>query len=331
MGFEKDRRGPFRKFADWRGVRQRTLKSSIHCSGVALHSGAKVALTLHPADPNTGIVFKRVDIAGGGALIPARWDHVVDTRLCTMLGNKDGVTIGTVEHLLAALAGSAVDNVLIELNGPEVPIMDGSSEPFLFLVECAGIVEQDAPRRAIRIEKPVSVIQGDKSAWLLPSDGFSVAFEITFKSAAIGTQTASVGMGHGIFKNEIARARTFCMAEEVQQLWSMGLARGGSLDNAIVVSGDRVLNEGGLRFDDEFVRHKVLDAVGDLTLAGAPIIGHYHGRCSGHALTNQLLRTLFADETAWSSDIMSTAEMGGPSVVPDVEAARDKVVMAVGA
>ena len=256
-------------------------------------------MTLLPSGPDTGIVFKRTDISGGGSIIPATWDNVVDTMLCTTLGNADGVRIGTVEHLLSALAGAGVDNLVVEVNGPEVPVMDGSAAPFLFLFECAGIVEQDAPRRFIRILKPVSIDEGKTSATLEPGDGFTLDFEINFDSAAVSRQTISVDLADDFFKKEISRARTFGFLHEVEQLREAGLAKGGSLDNAVVVSGDKVINEDGLRYDDEFVRHKVLDAVGDLFLAGGNVIGHFAGVCSGHATNNKLLRALFADQDAW--------------------------------
>ncbi len=283
-------------------VMQRTLKTSINCSGVALHSGLKVSMTLFPADANSGIVFKRTDIAGRGAEIPARWDHVVDTRMCTTLGNDDGVTIGTVEHLMAALAGCGVDNARIELNGPEVPIMDGSSQPFVFLVDCAGVVDQDTPRRVIRVLKSISVDDG--AARLSPGSHLSLDFEIDFDNELVSKQTLSVGVVNGSFAKELARARTFGFLHEVESLRAAGLAKGGSLDNAVVVSGDSVLNEGGLRYDDEFVRHKVLDAIGDLYLSGAPIIGNFQGVCSGHATNNALLHALFADPDAWEYDVL---------------------------
>ena len=290
-------------------ARQHTLKRPINCTGVALHSGLKVSMTLKPAEPNTGILFKRTDIAGKGADIPARWDHVVDTRMCTVLGNEDGVTVGTVEHLMAALAGCRVDNAEIEINGPEVPVMDGSASPFVFLIECAGIVAQDAPRRAIRILKPVTVEDGERSATITPSAGFSLDFEINFENTAVSRQALTVGLGNGTFKKELSRARTFGFLHEVEALWAMGLAKGGSLDNAVVVSGDKVLNEDGLRYDDEFVRHKLLDAVGDLYLAGGQVVGHFTGVCSGHAHTNQLLRAVFADESAWCWDDLTEGEV----------------------
>ncbi len=289
-------------------VAQRTLKSKISCKGVALHSGDKVVMTLKPAACGAGIVFRRTDIAGGGAFIPASWDRVVDTRMCTVLGNEDGVTVGTVEHLMAALAGCRIDNALIEINGPEVPIMDGSSAPFVFLVECAGVQEQDEPRRFIRIEKPISIRDGFRTATLSPADGFSLSFEIDFDNQAISHQTISLGLAKGSFKKELARARTFGFLHDAEKLRAAGLARGGSLDNAIIISGGRILNEGGLRFDDEFVRHKALDAVGDLYLAGAPVIGRFDGICSGHDANNKVLQALFADPGAWSYDVLGSDE-----------------------
>ncbi len=256
-------------------------------------------MTLLPGAVDTGIVFKRTDISGGGGTIAATWDNVVDTVLCTTLGNADGIRIGTVEHLLSALSGAGIDNLLVEVNGPEVPVMDGSAAPFLFLFECAGIVEQDQARRYIRVLKPVSIDDGETSAALAPGNGSTFDFEINFDSAAVSRQTISVDLADDFFKKEISRARTFGFLHEVEQLREAGLAKGGSLDNAVVVSGDKVINEDGLRYDDEFVRHKVLDAVGDLFLAGGSVIGHFAGVCSGHATNNKLLRALFADQDAW--------------------------------
>ncbi|MFN3076361.1 MAG: UDP-3-O-acyl-N-acetylglucosamine deacetylase [Alphaproteobacteria bacterium] len=282
-------------------MRQRTLKTAITCTGVGLHTGNRISMTLQPAEIGTGIVFRRIDIAGSGAVIPAHWGRVVDTRMCTVVSNDNKVSVGTIEHLLAAFAGAGVDNAMVEINGPEVPVMDGSAAPFLFLMECAGIAEQDAPRRAIKILKKVVVQDGDKTAALYPaSSGFAIDFEIAFAAAAVARQSYGMDFSSASFSAEISRARTFGFLEEVAQLQAMGLARGGSLDNAVVVSGDRILNEEGLRFDDEFVRHKILDAIGDLNLAGHPIIGRFFGHCSGHALNNRLLRQLFADATAWT-------------------------------
>ena len=289
-------------------VKQRTLKTPINCTGIALHSGQKVSMTLRPGEADCGIVFKRTDIAGEGAFIPASWDKVVDTTMCTKLGNDDGVTIGTVEHLMAALFGCGIDNALIELNGPEVPIMDGSAAPFVFLVECAGVVAQDAPRRVIRVAKPVSIEDGDRVATLAPANGFSLSFEIDFDNPTVSRQSFSLGLVNGAFKKELSRARTFGFLHDVEELWASGLAQGGSLDNAVVVSGDKILNEDGLRYDNEFVRHKVLDAIGDLYLAGAPILGRFRGVCSGHATNHLLLAALFADQDAWSYETIAAAD-----------------------
>ncbi len=287
-------------------IKQRTLKTSINCSGVALHSGAKVSMTLHPAPIDAGITFKRTDIAGLGAVIPAKWDHVVDTRMCTTLGNDDGVTIGTVEHLMAALAGCGIDNAVVELNGEEVPIMDGSSQPFVFLIECAGVVEQDAAKKIIRVLKTVSVNDGE--ARLCPGSHLSLDFEIDFNNDLVSHQSLSIGVINGSFAKELARARTFGFLQDVEALRAAGLAKGGSLENAVVVSGSEVMNEGGLRYDDEFVRHKMLDALGDLYLAGAAIIGGFQGVCSGHTTNNMLLQALFADPGAWKMDVLQGNE-----------------------
>ena len=287
-------------------VMQRTIKTSISCSGVALHSGSKVTLTLLPAESDTGIIFKRTDIAGQGAEIPALWNHVVDTHMCTALGNEDGVTIRTVEHLMAALSGCGIDNVRVELNGPEVPIMDGSSQPFVFLVDCVGVVEQKIPRRVIRVLKTVSV--NDGAAMISPGSHLSLDFEIDFDNDMVSKQSLSIGIVNGSFAKDLARARTFGFLHEVEALRAAGLVKGGSLDNAVVVSGDRVINEEGLRYEDEFVRHKILDAIGDLYLSGAQIVGNFKGICSGHATNNALLHALFDDPDAWKYDVLIGAE-----------------------
>jgi len=279
--------------------RQQTLKNSIYCSGTGLHSGAKVALSLHPAAPDTGIVFHRSDIAGEDAVIQGRYDLVSDTRLCTTLSNEAGVSVSTVEHLMAALAGCKLDNVIVEINGPELPIMDGSAEPFVFLIDCAGVVEQPAPRRAIRVLKAVSIEDGASSARIEPWMGSSIGIELDFETAVIGRQSLFVDMLADCFREKLSRARTFGFLHEVEALQAAGLARGGSMENAVVISGDTVLNEGGLRYDDECARHKALDCVGDLYLAGAAIIGHFHGIRPGHAINNKLLRNFMADEAAW--------------------------------
>lgn len=281
------------------GYHQQTLKSAINCTGVGLHTGQRINMTLEPAAPGSGIRFVRTD--ADDALIPAAWDRVADTRLCTLLANDEGVSVGTVEHLMAALAGCAIDNVLIRLDGPEVPVMDGSSAPFVFLIECAGVAPQAAPRRSIRVCRTVEVEDGDKRMTISPSPGFSVAFEIDFDSRAIGRQTGWYDLHNGGFKKEICRARTFGFERDVENLRAAGLARGGSLENVVVIgSDDAIMNSDGLRFDDEFLRHKVLDTVGDLYLAGAPLLAHVDGVRAGHAMNNKLLHALFADEANWA-------------------------------
>jgi UDP-3-O-[3-hydroxymyristoyl] N-acetylglucosamine deacetylase len=280
-------------------ARQHTLSHAVTCAGIALHSGADVHMTLRPAAAGTGIVFRRTDVAAEVAEIPARFDHVGDCTLSTSIQNAQGTRIITIEHLMAALSGAGIDNLVIELDGPEVPAMDGSAAPFLFLIEAAGLVAQDAPRRAIRITQPVRIVDGARSVELVPDDGFSVEFEIDFASAAVAHQAGVYDLRAAGFKAELSRARTFGFRHEIDWMRGKGLALGGSLDNAVVVDGDVVMNEGGLRYADEFVRHKALDAVGDLYLAGAPIIGRFRGQRSGHALNNRLLRTLFATAGAF--------------------------------
>ncbi len=293
------------------GLRQHTLKSPISCVGVGLHSGARVTMVLQPAPENSGIRFRRTDIAGGGAEVPALWSQVRDTRLNTCLADEAGNQVRTVEHLMAALAGMAIDNCAIDINGPEVPAMDGSAAPFLFLMECAGVIEQDAPRRAIEIRKRVTVQDGDRVASLMPGAGCSVEVVIDFPADAIRRQAMHLSLTGGAFKNEISRARSFGFEQDVAQMRAAGLALGGSLDNAVVISSDgrSVLNEDGLRYEDEFVRHKILDAVGDLYLMGAPLIGHFQGVRCGHAINNQLLRALFADASAWEMVTLRPADL----------------------
>lgn len=254
-------------------------------------------MTLHPAAPGTGITFRRSDL--GGTEIAAHWRNIIDSTLCTTIGTADGAKIATIEHLMAAFAGLEIDNAVVELDGPEVPVMDGSAAPFVFLIECAGIAEQVAPRRGIKVLKPVTVGGEGNSATLVPADGFRVSFAIDFASSAIRCQELSFDADAESFKHEISRARTFGFLDDVERMRQAGLARGGSLENAVVISGDRVLNKEGLRYDDEFVRHKMLDALGDLYLAGGAIMGHFHGVRSGHALNHQLLAALFADPSAW--------------------------------
>ncbi len=278
---------------------QRTLFGSTQCTGVGVHSGAPVTLRLLPAPVDSGIKFIRTDLPEGQNIVPAQWDKVVDTRLCTMIGNEHGATVGTVEHLMAALRAMNIDNAVIELNGPEVPIMDGSSAPFVLLIEMAGVQEQDAPRQWIEVLQPIEVSHEGKTARLLPAAQASFAVAIKFDSRVIAEQNYDFTVTADGFKGEISRARTFGFLAEVEQLRKLGLARGGSLHNAIVISDDKVLNEGGLRYSDEFARHKLLDAIGDLSLAGAPIRGAFDGYCTGHALNNKLLHALFANPQAW--------------------------------
>jgi len=261
-------------------------------------------MRLCPAPPHAGIIFRRID---AGAEIPAHWSSTIQSPLCTMLWNGEGIRIGTIEHLMAALAGAEIDNAIVELDGPEVPIMDGSSAPFLFLIECAGVVEQDAMRRAIKVLKPVSVSEGDARAELLPDHGFSMSFEIHFDNPLISRQDISLTFDSETFKVELSRARTFGLLDDVKRLRAAGLVRGGSLENAVVVGRDHVLNIGGLRYADEFVRHKLVDAFGDLYLAGGPLIGCFRGVRSGHAHTRRLLAVLFADPDAWCYTTMSRA------------------------
>jgi UDP-3-O-[3-hydroxymyristoyl] N-acetylglucosamine deacetylase len=292
---------------------QRTLKNAIGCSGVGLHSGARVAMTLHPAPADHGIVFRRTDIVGGQAEIAADWRNVVDSQLCTAISNGDGVAIQTIEHLMAAFAGLGIDNAVVELNGPEVPIMDGSAAPFVFLIECAGVADLDEPRNAIVVNKPISVGDKGKRASFAPAPGFAVELTIDFANTVVARQEFVFDLSAGAFKAELARARTFGFEDEISQMRKVGLLPGGSLENAVVVSGAKVLNEDGLRYGDEFVRHKVLDCVGDLYLAG-PIVGRFEGFRTGHRLNNQLLRALFADPSATSVMPMDADLLG--AIVP---------------
>lgn len=279
---------------------QRTLKSPIHCSGIGLHSGRKVRISLHPAEVNSGIRFRLTEGKHAGLEIPAHWSSAVESPLCSTLTGPDGARIMTVEHLMSAFAGCGIDNALVEINADEVPVMDGSAAPFVFLIECAGSSEQDEPRRAIKVLKDVLVQDGKRAAKLSPYDSFHISFEIDFESRAIQQQAWSSRITEGLFKRDIARARTFGFFEEVDKLREMGLARGGSLDNAIVIDGDEILNKDGLRYEDEFVRHKVLDLIGDLALAGGPLLARFHGIKVGHAMTLRLLQKLFSDASNWT-------------------------------
>ncbi|MDH5324292.1 MAG: UDP-3-O-acyl-N-acetylglucosamine deacetylase [Gammaproteobacteria bacterium] len=282
-------------------IRQRTLKNIIRATGIGLHTGQKIYLTLRPAAIDSGIVFRRVDLSTP-VDIEAKPENVGDTRLSTTLMNGD-VRVSTVEHLLSAFAGLGIDNAVIELSAAEVPIMDGSAGPFVFLVQSAGIEEQNAPKRFIRIKKPVVVEDGDKWARFDPFEGFKVSFNIDFEHPVFRnrSQTTTVDFSSTSFVKEVSRARTFGFMRDIEHLRQNDLALGGSLDNAIVLDDYRILNEDGLRYEDEFVRHKVLDAIGDLYLLGCSLIGEFSGYKSGHELNNRLLRALMAQESAWES------------------------------
>jgi UDP-3-O-[3-hydroxymyristoyl] N-acetylglucosamine deacetylase len=280
-------------------IKQRTLKNVIRATGVGIHSGQKVFMTLRPAAPDTGIVFRRVDFAQPIEIL-ARAEHVGDTSLSTTLTRGD-VRIMTVEHLLSAMAGLGIDNAYVDLSAPEVPIMDGSAGPYVFLIQSAGIEEQNAAKRFIRIKKPIRIDDGDKWARFEPFDGFKVGFTIDFNHPIFtrSTSSAEVDFSTTSFVKEVSRARTFGFMKDIEMLRDRKLVLGGSMDNAIVLDDYRILNEDGLRYEDEFVKHKILDAIGDLYLLGHSLIGAFYGYKSGHQLNNQLLRTLLADRTAW--------------------------------
>lgn len=282
-------------------IKQRTLKNVIRATGVGLHTGEKVYLTLRPAAANSGIKFRRVDLPEP-VVIDATPQNVGDTTLSTTLVKGD-VRVSTVEHLLSALAGLGIDNAYVDVSAPEVPIMDGSAGPFVFLIQSAGVEEQNAPKRFIRIKKPIRVADDDKMAAFEPYNGFKVSFSIDFDHPAFrkDAQSATVDFSSTTFLKEVSRARTFGFMRDLEMLRKNKLALGGSMDNAIVVDNYRVLNEDGLRYADEFVKHKILDAIGDLYLLGHSLIGAFTGHKSGHALNNKLLRTLMATEDAWES------------------------------
>ena len=289
-------------------IRQRTLKNVISATGVGLHTGEKVYMTLRPAAADTGIVFRRIDLP---VVVDIKADAyaVGDTRLASCL-EKDGASVGTVEHLMSALAGLGIDNAYVDLSAPEVPIMDGSAGPFVFLLQSAGIEEQNAAKRFIRIRKTVEVRHGDKWVKLEPFNGFKIDLGIEFNHPVFdrSRQTVSFDFSSTSYTKEVSRARTFGFMQDVEAMRSQGLAMGGSLDNAIVMDEYRILNSDGLRYDDEFVKHKALDAIGDLYLLGHPIIGAFSGFKSGHALNNQLLRALLEDQTAWEFCSFANAE-----------------------
>ncbi|MEM9552409.1 MAG: UDP-3-O-acyl-N-acetylglucosamine deacetylase [Pseudomonadota bacterium] len=287
---------------------QHTLKSPVVFEGVGLHSGRPARMVLRPASAEHGIWFRRTDIALGDAMVPALWDTVERTPLCTRLVNAAGVAISTVEHVMAALAGCGVHNAMIEVDGPEVPILDGSSAPFVRGIMERGVRRQSAPIHALQVLKTVSVEKDGAHATLRPSDRLTIEFHIDFEDRAIGRQSKMLDMRNGAFARELCDSRTFCRREDVEAMRANGLALGGTLENAVVVQGDTVLSPGGLRHEDEAVRHKMLDALGDLALAGVPILGHYIGDRAGHAMTNTLLRALFQQPDAYRI-VTCTAEM----------------------
>lgn len=279
---------------------QRTLAGSIRLSGQGLHTGRLVRMTLRPAAAGFGIWFNRTDITDRDPLIQATWDAVVPAALCTAIRNEAGAMVQTIEHLMAALAGCGVHNAVVDIDGPEVPILDGSSRPFVGAILARGTRTQDAPVRAVRVLKPVEVREGEAFARLDPAEMLEIAFSISFPDAAIGDQSRSLSLANGAFVRELADSRTFCRKADVDRMRAEGRALGGSYGNAVVVDGAVVLSPGGFRRADEPVRHKMLDAMGDLALAGGPILGRYTGHRAGHALTNRLLRALFADRDAFA-------------------------------
>jgi len=296
-------------------IKQRTLRTVIHATGVGLHSGQKVYMTLRPAPVNTGVVFIRSDLPPP-ATIQAEATRVGDTRLSTCL-ESEGVRVATIEHLMSAIAGLGIDNLFVDLTSAEVPIMDGSAGPFVFLLQSAGIDEQPAAKKYIRITKPMKVTDGDKWVQFEPFNGFKLTYTIAFDHPVFDTANSSVTVDFAAtsYAREVSRARTFGFMQDVETLRSMGLAQGGSLDNAIVMDEYRVLNEDGLRYQDEFVRHKILDAIGDLYLLGHPMIGAFHGYKAGHALHNRLLRELLEEKSAWEFVTFDAVEALPPGFV----------------
>ncbi len=282
-----------------RSVFQHTLRAPVDFAGIGVHTGAEVQVRVLPAAAGAGLVFVRTDLDEGDTRIPATGRAVCKTQLGTVIGNSAGVTVSTIEHLMAALIMSGIDNAVIEVDGPEMPIMDGSALAFIQGLDGAGRREQSMPRRYIEILDVIEVVDGDKRASLKPSAQFEVAFDIAFGSAAIGRQSIDLVVNEDSFRRELADCRTFGFLHEVEALRSMGLARGGSMDNVVVIEGDEILNPEGLRRSDEFVRHKALDAIGDLSVLGAPILGRFEGVLAGHGINNALVRALLASPHAW--------------------------------
>lgn len=280
-------------------ISQKTINSKVSCNSVGLHSGAEVVMSLLPAPCNSGIIFRRIDLEKGKNEIKANYQNVVTTNLGTTIANEFGAKVATIEHLMAAIWGCGIDNLIVELNGPEIPIMDGSSEPFVFLIECGGINVQEEQRRMIEIIKTIRVEDKDKFIEVKPAKDFSIDLTIDFNNQQIKQQKFDYHSTFTSFKNDICRARTFCFKHEIDHMHKLGLAKGGSLDNAIVIDNDKIINEGGLRYGDEFVRHKTLDFIGDIYLAGYYIIGHFTALKAGHGINNALLKKLFADKDSW--------------------------------
>jgi UDP-3-O-[3-hydroxymyristoyl] N-acetylglucosamine deacetylase len=306
---------------------QSTVRRRATVTGIGVHSGRDASITLHPADANNGITFMRTDVAAGReAEIAARFTNVRTTDLCTSVGN-DTASVATIEHLMAALSAFDIDNVMIEIDGPEVPVMDGSAGAFIAALDEAGVVGLDAPRRYLRVLKPVRVEVGESFAEFAPYDGRRIEVEIDFRNPLVGRQAFAASIDRECFRRDVARARTFGFLADVEQLWSRGLALGASLENAVVVGADRVMNPEGLRFSDEFARHKLLDAVGDLALAGAPILGRYRSYRGGHRLNFMALEALFAAADSWvmveapRREVVREATAGAGALAPLAAAA----------
>jgi UDP-3-O-[3-hydroxymyristoyl] N-acetylglucosamine deacetylase len=291
---------------------QHTLQGPAVFAGIGVHTGAYTRVHIRPAAADTGVVFVRTDVAGSHSQIPVSAEAVCKTQLSTVIGNRQGVTVSTIEHLMAALAMLGIDNARVEVDGPEMPIMDGSALPFVQELDRAGRRVQDAPRRYVEILEAVEVTDGDKSARVSPADGFELAFEIAFDCPVIGRQRIDMAMDEAAFRHELANCRTFGFLQDVEALRAIGLARGGSLDNVVVIDGDRILNPEGVRRPDEFVRHKALDAIGDLYVLGGPLLGRFEGVLAGHGLNNALARALQARPQAWRwrSLVLDLAEAG---------------------
>lgn len=286
--------------------KQRTLKDEVNCTGIGLHSGAKVKINLRPAPCDTGVRFVRTDL-DGHPTVEARFDNVFDTTLATTIGT-DGCKVATVEHLMAAFFGLGIDNAVVELDGPEVPIMDGSAAPFVFLIKSVGVKEQNEPKRFIVIKKPYKVDDGNRSVFIYPSKELKITYMIDFQHPLLRNQEYELTFSGREFSREISMARTFGFLKDVQFLKENGLAKGGSLDNAVVIDDFRIINEDGLRFNDEFVRHKILDFIGDLSIVGAPIIGHFVAKKSGHYLNQYMLRGLMESKRHWKELTFKTPQ-----------------------